>query len=448
VTKTVDQSYDFQNQWVRRTVDSDGPGPAAPADTFFSYFDGQVQVQYDGSADTDLSHRYLWADGVDQLLADETVTSLTAPGTVQYPLGDQIGTLRDLATHNSTTHATTVANHRRYDDYGNVVSESNAAVDQLFGYTGRAYDDSTGLQSNLNRWYSPKTGRWMSEDPIGFSGHDTDLSRYVGNSPTQLIDPSGYDGAITSFAEGAVSEAAGIANTVNPVEIVNGGRQALDSRTYEPDAEQLRQYRNNPLKAAEAQGLRNVEIVQTFVKNRLTTPRGLGQTTVDVLAFLAARRLAQAVAKPGTAAAPAKGVSSPVKKAVNGGGIARAVAEAAGVPNPEPYALPETAPSPKQWLRGRYVEAASKPGAYQASGGRVFPTQRNSALRGPALRAEQQRFFERGLADGKSPGELRGQAASAGYERRRGINNVGGPDTLADRGAESALQRAIQERGG
>jgi RHS repeat-associated protein len=193
VTKTVDHSYDVFNQWIRRSVDADGPGPGAATDTFFSHENGQVNLQFDGSAASNLSHRYLWGRAVDQLLADEAVTSLSAPGSVQYPLGDHLGTLRDLASHNSITHVTSIDNHRRYDDYGNLVSESNAAIDQLFGYTGRAFDESTVLQNNLNRWYDSKTGRWTSEDPIGFAGRDTNLSRYVSNSPTMYNDPSGLE---------------------------------------------------------------------------------------------------------------------------------------------------------------------------------------------------------------------------------------------------------------
>lgn len=65
-------------------------------------------------------------------------------------------------------------------------------------------------------------------------------------------------------------------------------------------------------------------------------------------------------------------------------------------------------------------------------------------MRGAELRAEQQAFFERGLKVGKSPGELRGQAVQAGYARRGGINNLGGPDRLAMQSAEDALQKAIQ----
>jgi hypothetical protein len=80
--------------------------------------------------------------------------------------------------------------------------------------------------------------------------------------------------------------------------------------------------------------------------------------------------------------------------------------------------------------------------AYTNSGGRIFPTRANSGLTGDALRAEQKAFFNRGLAAGKTPWELRGQARVQGYTRRgSGFDE----DHLADRGAERALQEAIQE---
>ena len=39
--------------------------------------------------------------------------------------------------------------------------------------------------------YDPSIGRWLEEDPIGFGGSDTNLYRYVGNNPTDEVDPSG-----------------------------------------------------------------------------------------------------------------------------------------------------------------------------------------------------------------------------------------------------------------
>jgi hypothetical protein len=85
---------------------------------------------------------------------------------------------------------------------------------------------------------------------------------------------------------------------------------------------------------------------------------------------------------------------------------------------------------------------AKQPGGYQQSGGRVFPTKRNSGLDGYALRQEQEKFFERGLSQGKLPGELRGQAKEAGLER---IGRSGQPDRLEDPEVEAALQRALQK---
>ena len=42
-----------------------------------------------------------------------------------------------------------------------------------------------------NRWYDPKIGRFISEDPIGFAGGDINLYGYVGNNPLSFVDPLG-----------------------------------------------------------------------------------------------------------------------------------------------------------------------------------------------------------------------------------------------------------------
>jgi hypothetical protein len=39
--------------------------------------------------------------------------------------------------------------------------------------------------------YDPNVGEFLSDDPIGFDGEDPNLSRYVGNSPTNFTDPDG-----------------------------------------------------------------------------------------------------------------------------------------------------------------------------------------------------------------------------------------------------------------
>ena len=46
----------------------------------------------------------------------------------------------------------------------------------------------------MHRWYDNQTGRWISEDPIGFAGGDANLARYVGNIAASMTDPDGLVG--------------------------------------------------------------------------------------------------------------------------------------------------------------------------------------------------------------------------------------------------------------
>ena len=89
--------------------------------------------------------------------------------------------------------------HRRvrevdYSTSGAVIASNDpAAVDELFGYTARNFDTAVGLQYNRARWYDPNTGRWLSQDPIGFNAGDSNLYRYVGNEVTKYVDPDGLE---------------------------------------------------------------------------------------------------------------------------------------------------------------------------------------------------------------------------------------------------------------
>jgi len=67
---------------------------------------------------------------------------------------------------------------------------------KLFQYTGWQYDVVTGLDSARARWYDPGTGTWVEQDPDSFGAGDSNLYRYVGNSPT--------DATVTGKAIGKV----------------------------------------------------------------------------------------------------------------------------------------------------------------------------------------------------------------------------------------------------
>ena len=65
--------------------------------------------------------------------------------------------------------------------------------------------ESNGLYYMRARYYDQHTGRFISEDPIGFAGGDVNLYAYVQNNPVLLVDPSGESG----FIGGAIGVVAG-----------------------------------------------------------------------------------------------------------------------------------------------------------------------------------------------------------------------------------------------
>lgn len=145
----------------------------------YGYNGQNVWVDLDGS--NHLETRYLDGDAVDQILA-----RVSANGLVAWYLTDHLGSVRDLMNN-----AGGIIDHRDYDAFGNIVSETNPAAGDRYGYTGREFEITTGLQYNRARYYDPENGRWTSEDPLGFNSGDINLYRYVGNAATITIDPSG-----------------------------------------------------------------------------------------------------------------------------------------------------------------------------------------------------------------------------------------------------------------
>jgi RHS repeat-associated protein len=69
---------------------------------------------------------------------------------------------------------------------------TSSTLGQPFGFTGREYDSETGLYYYRARYYEPKFGRFISEDPIRFDG-GMNFYAYAGNNPVTFRDPLGLD---------------------------------------------------------------------------------------------------------------------------------------------------------------------------------------------------------------------------------------------------------------
>jgi RHS repeat-associated protein len=76
-------------------------------------------------------------------------------------------------------------------DSGYSVRSGGSSYDFLHGFQGMAFDAIAGLNPQRFRWYSPTLGRWVSVDPIGFAGGDTNQYGFLRCNPINQTDPSG-----------------------------------------------------------------------------------------------------------------------------------------------------------------------------------------------------------------------------------------------------------------
>jgi RHS repeat-associated protein len=188
----LQQEVDFKYDWWGNRLEKDvtvgstttvqryaldGWDPAKPRPVGTENFD--VFADLDGTSS--LTTRYMHGDAVDQLFA-----RVAADGTGAWLLTDHLGSVVGV-TDNSGVLKDTIA----YDGYGNIASESASSWGGVYKWTGRQYDPEEKLQYNRGRYYDAATGRWTSQDPLGFGAGDCNLYRYVNNWSTSSRDASG-----------------------------------------------------------------------------------------------------------------------------------------------------------------------------------------------------------------------------------------------------------------
>lgn len=168
---TIGYVIDGHNRRVGKTVNG-------VLGTGFLYDANRIVAQLNGS--NQLVSQFVYATGSD---APDYMVS----GGVTYRIfSDQLGS--PVLVVNTTSGA--VAEQITYDEFGNVLSDSNPGF-QPFGFIGGLYDQDTKLVRFGARDYNPSVGRWTAKDPILFTAGDPNLYGYVLSDPVNLTDSTG-----------------------------------------------------------------------------------------------------------------------------------------------------------------------------------------------------------------------------------------------------------------
>ncbi len=180
-----EESYRYDALGRRVQVISDGEETTSVYDT--RSFMANEWARFNG--DGEITQRFLFTNQVDKLIAQWTPGQGTA-----WVLADHLGTVRDMIDN-----AQQFIQHINYTAFGRPTFEVPVANSHPYAFTGRVWDSMSGTAFHRARIYDAHTGRFVTQDPLGFDAGTFGLYEYARNMPTWHSDPSGRV-SITEYA--------------------------------------------------------------------------------------------------------------------------------------------------------------------------------------------------------------------------------------------------------
>lgn len=189
-TGTTNYSWDFENRMTQVTLPNSGGTVSfkydplgrriekvSPTTTSIFVYDGDNLAETVNGSGSEIA-------GYAQDLNIDGPLAMLRGTTTDYYEADGLGSVTSLTGSNAS-----LAQSYTYDSFGNTTN-SSGSLTNFFRHTSREFDTETNLYYYRARYYDPSAGRFLSEDPVKFSG-DINFYAYVADDPANLFDPLG-----------------------------------------------------------------------------------------------------------------------------------------------------------------------------------------------------------------------------------------------------------------
>lgn len=153
-----------------------------------------------------------------------------AGGNSYFYLNDHVGTPLMMTSGSGTT----VVWEARYKPFGEATIHPMSGVSCQFRFPGQYADEETGFHYNYHRYYDPRTGRYLTPDPIGLAG-GINLFNYAANNSINSIDSLGLSYLVFNRCEGTLdlfSEDGELINSFPAGNRVAGGASPWPEGTF------------------------------------------------------------------------------------------------------------------------------------------------------------------------------------------------------------------------